>query len=342
MEIELNRAKCTRLTFDSAVCFERAKDGEQEITGFDIDAYTGATVDRWWGKLAIEVSGIKAKKQMPIFRDHDHTKIVGFSTGTSKDGIFRVSGKFSQTTDHAREVMALAKEGFPWQASIGVQPKKIMSLEKGSKHTVNGQEISGPAEVWLESEVFETSFVPLGADGKTRVSVLAEEKPGAMPPTKTEESTMNFEQLKKEHPELVAAIEQGATAGMDEKMEAARQAGAVAERERIQAVLDQGKGLPGHDDLIARLAFDGKTTGPEAAVQVLAAEKVARAQGLDQFKAGANQAAPASTAGDGQTKTHDEQLKAKWDADQKMQAEFAGDFEAFKAYHSDVPGVRMK
>ncbi len=53
-------------------------------------------------------------------------------------------------------------------------------------------------------------------------------------------------------------------------------AGAKAERERIQAV--EAQFLPGHEDLIAKLAFDGKTTGEQAAVAVLAAEKKKRAQ----------------------------------------------------------------
>lgn len=48
-------------------------------------------------------------------------------------------------------------------------------------------------------------------------------------------------------------------------------AGAKAERERIQAVRAQA--MPGHEKLIDTLAFDGKTTGPEAAVAVLDAER---------------------------------------------------------------------
>jgi hypothetical protein len=48
-------------------------------------------------------------------------------------------------------------------------------------------------------------------------------------------------------------------------------AGADAERARIQAVEEQA--MPGHEDLIAKLKFDGKTTGGQAAVQILAAEK---------------------------------------------------------------------
>lgn len=48
-------------------------------------------------------------------------------------------------------------------------------------------------------------------------------------------------------------------------------AAATAERERIMAVFEQT--LPGHDALIREMAFDGKTSGPEAAVRILAAER---------------------------------------------------------------------
>lgn len=54
---------------------------------------------------------------------------------------------------------------------------------------------------------------------------------------------------------------------------AMRAAGASAERERIQAVRAQL--MPGHEKLVEQLAFDGKTTGPEAAVQVVNAERAA-------------------------------------------------------------------
>ena len=48
-------------------------------------------------------------------------------------------------------------------------------------------------------------------------------------------------------------------------------AGATAERQRIADVRAQS--LPGHEALVERLAFDGKTTGPEAATAVLKAER---------------------------------------------------------------------
>lgn len=67
------------------------------------------------------------------------------------------------------------------------------------------------------------------------------------------------EQLQAEAPELLAEIQAE---------------GATAERDRIKAVRAQV--MPGHEALIDQLAFDGKTSGPEAAVQVLQAERTAR------------------------------------------------------------------
>jgi len=75
--------------------------------------------------------------------------------------------------------------------------------------------------------------------------------------------------IAEQHPDIAAHFRaEGEAAGTA--------SGATAERERIQAVLDQS--MPGHEALVQTLAFDGKTTGPEAAVQVLQAEKKAKAK----------------------------------------------------------------
>jgi hypothetical protein len=60
-----------------------------------------------------------------------------------------------------------------------------------------------------------------------------------------------------------------------------RTEGAAGERDRIAAVRAQS--LPGHEGLIEKLAADGQTTGPEAAVQVIAADRV-RQQGIAQAR----------------------------------------------------------
>ena len=80
--------------------------------------------------------------------------------------------------------------------------------------------------------------------------------------------------------ELDAAVkahnEASATALQAAKTEAfdnGKKAGREAETARIKAV--EAQLMPGHEALVAELKFDGKTTGPEAAEKVLAAEKKA-------------------------------------------------------------------
>ncbi|GJQ59780.1 MAG: hypothetical protein SCALA701_25810 [Candidatus Scalindua sp.] len=55
--------------------------------------------------------------------------------------------------------------------------------------------------------------------------------------------------------------------------------GAKSEAERIKAV--EGQSLPGHEALVEKLKYDGKTTGEQAAVTILAAEKNRNAKGLN-------------------------------------------------------------
>lgn len=71
--------------------------------------------------------------------------------------------------------------------------------------------------------------------------------------------------------------------------------GAAQERARIQAVRAQT--LPGHEALIETLAFDGKTTGPEAASAVLAAERSVIDARKKAHAADAPPAAPDGNAG---------------------------------------------
>jgi len=343
-KIDIKDAKCQKLSFDSAVNFLRDDKETKDLTGFEIEAYTGAVVDRYWGKLVVAVDGIQAAQQMPIFRDHNMSEIVGYSTKSSKDGSFSVSGVFSSATKAAQEVKALAAEGFPWQASIGVKPRIVVDLRENASMEVNGQEVTGPAEVWLESEVFETSFVPLGADSNTRVTVFERENADgtaanrAITPTiETKVRKMNLEQLKTEFPDLVAALAKEATADQEAKLAQARNEGAEAERGRIQSVRMQL--VPGHEALIEELAFDGKTTGPEAAVKVIAAEKLTRKTALENFQ----QSAPAAL---NQPATDNaaaaDPVAAKW---AKMTAEEKGefiDFENFKAFETPLDFVQFK
>ena len=141
----------------------------------------------------------------------------------------------------------------------------------------------------------------------------------------TQEQSMSItrEQVAAEAPDLVASLQAE---------------GAAAERARIKAVEDQS--LPGHEKLIAALKFDGKTTGPEAASQVLAAERKSRETAGAALLADAPQpvphvSAPAYTpAADQSDDTSipvEDRCKAKWDASAEIRREF-GSLKTYTAF----------
>lgn len=131
-------------------------------------------------------------------------------------------------------------------------------------------------------------------------------------------------------------------------------AGATAERARIQAV--EAQNLPGHEALIASLKFNGKTTGPEAALAVLNAERGLRATAASQLAADAPKpvataAAPAvvpnaaaQAQADAQAEAGlplDDRCKARWERDSAVRAEF-GTLAAYTAFTRAEESGRVK
>lgn len=87
--------------------------------------------------------------------------------------------------------------------------------------------------------------------------------------------------------------------------------------------------MPGHEALIATLKADGKTTAPEAALQVLAAEKAVLGAKAGALRADAppalpNAAAPAqeSAAGAESSLPLEDRCKAIWERDPKVRADY--------------------
>ena len=124
---------------------------------------------------------------------------------------------------------------------------------------------------------------------------------------------MTLDELRAAHPDLCAAL-----------VEEGRTVGATAERARILEV--EAQELAGHEALIAQFKADGVTTGPMAAVAILAAERQAgasRAQALasDAPAPVAHVAAPASEQA-AASLSPEEKAKADWEKNPSLAAEF--------------------
>ena len=119
------------------------------------------------------------------------------------------------------------------------------------------------------------------------------EKGPVMP--QADNTPVSRESLERDHPSLFAQLRTEFSAAGEA---AGAAAGAAAERQRIQAVLAQGAAMPGHAALVQQLAFDGKTTPAEAALQIIAAEQSARGAAAAAHAADAPPAARSSPAAD--------------------------------------------
>jgi len=170
-------------------------------------------------------------------------------------------------------------------------------------------------------------------------------------PATNGDPVMNLDQLKTDHPELVAAIVAEAREGMitnedlQAQITAAADQAAVNERQRIQNV--EAQSITGQEALIAEMKFDGKTTGPEAAVKVLQAVKADNGRHLQNLQTDApNPLAPAGDADDGSgidaNAPLEDRAKAEWDKSADLRAEFGGKFDGFLAYKKAESSGRAK
>lgn len=209
--------------------------------GFMMTAYTGQVLDLgWFGRYVFDLNGMKAKAKIPILREHKRDRVVGYSKKAwAENGNFLISGEFSRATRDAKEVLSLAQEGYPWQASVGISPKKIKTLDSDKESmVVNGQEVTGPIEIWLESKVGEVSFVSLGADDDTAAIALHEPESAELesPP---EGVKMTLAELQIKHPGIYQEVfGLGAASIETEKLQAEAKAQGIAEeRERVTKLL---------------------------------------------------------------------------------------------------------
>jgi ClpP class serine protease len=157
----------------------------------------------------------------------------------------------------------------------------------------------------------------------------------------TTPAALTAETVASEHPQLAehfrAEGRQAALATAQAEREAAvasaRAEGAAAERERILGI--EANALPGHDQLVAEMKADGRTTPEQAAVKILKAERETgsahvtrlREGEREQPKVAAGQVPDAAAGGD-----FDSRCKAEFDKSPALQAEFrkAETYAAFK------------
>ena len=169
------------LKFSGDVTFLQAADGEAAASPkkFRIVAYTGAPIRQGWSRepVIIDMAGMTLPATVPIVMGHDYAlgSILGQGRPSIQGGQLIVEGEILAESETARQVLALAAAGYEWQASVGADVGRHLRFGEDQATTVNGQTVHGPVRIVRASTLRETSFVTLGADRSTAISIAAEE-----------------------------------------------------------------------------------------------------------------------------------------------------------------------
>ena len=155
----------------------QAADGDGALPQFRMVAYTGGSmrIAGWRYPVVVDLAGLAIPSQnRPIRFGHDMQSGVGHTdTIKIEEGRLTATGVVSRDTAAAKEIVISARNGFPWQASIGAGVEEFDFVKPNQKTIVNGREFSGPLNVVRKAVLGEISFVDLGADGQTSASVAA-------------------------------------------------------------------------------------------------------------------------------------------------------------------------
>ena len=151
----------------------------ENLPRLDILAYNGGLMRvPGWGTLAIDLAGLDLSGQVRVLADHDSSieGILGHGHAEADDGRLRVTGAISSTTDAARRVVELARNGFEFQASVGVEPVEHAKVKPGERADVNGRTLSAPDGGFTlvkKGKLREVSIVSMGCDDRTAVAIAA-------------------------------------------------------------------------------------------------------------------------------------------------------------------------
>jgi hypothetical protein len=167
--------------------------GAPALPRFSMVAYTGGLmkVAQWRYPVVVDFSGLSIPSQnRPIRIGHNPDRLVGHSSSIAiESGRLVAAGVLSIPGPDTDKVVAGARNGFPWQASIGTRVEKFDSVKEDQTVLVNGRQFTGPVTVVRRSTLGEISFVDLGADGNTSANVFGQKTPAKENDTMTDTTT---------------------------------------------------------------------------------------------------------------------------------------------------------
>lgn len=180
-----------RLTLTAIAAIQPATEADQ-VPRFELDAYSGGIMYPelsgvyWDGPVVISIDGISVRDDViPVHRSHDTDRPVGHGNVELGERI-KCSGVFSIDNADSREILAGAKGGFPWRASVGLSNMMWVIAEPGQSVEANGKTYDGPILHVISADLDEVSFVTIAGDPNVSPAIAANKRSGV--------TLMNFSQ----------------------------------------------------------------------------------------------------------------------------------------------------
>ncbi|MCL2710451.1 MAG: hypothetical protein FWE95_06195 [Planctomycetaceae bacterium] len=157
---------------------------------FEAVILSGEPIDRWYGRFVVELSTMQYHKpRLSVNYNHNPELIIGYGEDfqVSPEGL-KSTGKLVAGT-FADEVVKLAKQGVPFEASVEIDIENAIETRVGadSQAVCNGRTYSGPISIYSNVPLLAYAICQCGADKHTTLTLLKKEIDFTMkkPPKKT-------------------------------------------------------------------------------------------------------------------------------------------------------------
>lgn len=316
-------------------------------------AYSGGVVTKFGVRMVVDLATAKWSGPIAMLIDHGKDGGTGTRVGfcndlrIENDQLVIADGRMLDN-EEARRIVADADAGFPFKLSIWMgDDTQWEHLPEGRTAKVNGRLVAGPLEIARHATIEEITFTAVAVDTNTKAAVLARlsgmDKGMTMatdtaPETLADDAETPSEEqlaadgmiaiadltpeyLREHHPDLVAALVEGA-----------EEAGEGADAAPVTASEQMSAPYPYEERLAAfeKLAADRPTlalTGVRAKMNEeqfsALVESVTRAEAAVNAKGNPPAQGDPAQSGGGATFSADTPAKQIWDATPQVRAKFA-------------------
>jgi hypothetical protein len=124
--------------------------------------------------VVIDLAGVRVPKTgVPLLRDHDLARPLGTAAVSVTAAGVAIAGMLNGSPAAVEEITATARNGFPWQLSVGGHYGRAEYLEAGRTARVNARTVTGPVQIIRDFDLREISLVAVAADAATSLTVAA-------------------------------------------------------------------------------------------------------------------------------------------------------------------------